>query len=209
MSESNISIRIDEIKSYVEQYEDFKISNKITADTAATIIKEIRLQCKELEDWRKRMTKPLDESKREIMNLFKNPISKLEILKTYLDKMMLEYLNNLEEENRDRERKAEETIRKLAEEKVNAEVAGNIEDIKEVETKLNTIAVNSQEDKPEGITYSLRWEVEITDESLVPDKFKKVEIDMKALKSLVVQLKGKVTIPGVKFYQKKSLMVRK
>ena len=95
-----LSIKIEEVNSYVEQYKDFQIEDKATADTAANLVKEIRKQSKELEDYRKRMTKPLDESKKEIMNLFKNPIDKLKVLRTYLDNKMLDYLNKIEEVNR-------------------------------------------------------------------------------------------------------------
>ena len=64
---------------------------------------------------------------------------------------------------------------------------------------------------PKGVSVRTTWKARVTDPKLVPayfDGYELREINMTALNNLARWREGQMQIPGVEFYQDKTLSVR-
>lgn len=197
------------------------VTSPETEHEAAEALKAIKRKVKDLNDQRLQMTRPLDESKKKIMALFKTPIEALTECERRLKNGIANYQHKVEQERRqleaqarERARKEQERLRKRAEaaaEKGQAEKAEVLEDQAE-QVAAPTLA---KREAPSGVSTRVVWEAEVTDKMALikavaaghaPHTL--LEPNMTVLNQQARALKDAMTYPGVKAKSKKSVAVR-
>lgn len=183
--------------------EDMKAAVKLLAD--------VKEKISMLEEKRKSFTKPLDVSKREIMNFFSKPLLTLEEIKKNLSERILEYQRLREqmvlaesEEALAIAKKNFEKVKVMFEKRImDAELMGEFEianELREELAKLKVELPKTKELRIEGFSVAKIWKFIVEDESLVPAEYKKLVIDEEKLQQIASATKGTLNISGVKFY---------
>jgi len=164
-----------------------------------------------LEAKRISITRPLDQAKKVVMELFNIPIAKLETARGLYKRIIGGYLAKVEEE----QRKQAEAIRKqqqieaakLEAQAEKLEVKGKVEQAdalrEQAEIKKTLVPVMPEAPKVKGITVTERWTFEIVDESLIPREY--LIPDLVRLGKVARAEQGKRIIPGVIFKTEKGL----
>lgn len=97
---------------------------------AQGLMTDIKVRIKDLEEVRMSQTRPLDESKKRIMDFFRAPLQKLSDAKEHLNQIMVRWAEEQEARRREAEKHLQEEARKRAEEEalrqaLEAEQAGD------------------------------------------------------------------------------------
>ncbi len=82
---------------------------------AQVAMKQVKDRIKDLEEIRMGQTRPLDESKKKIMDFFRGPLQKLEDAKAHLNNIMVNWVGEQERKRREKERRLQEEAQKRAE----------------------------------------------------------------------------------------------
>lgn len=107
-----IQKRVSETELMVKTYDNFIVASADERIVAAEHIKKIKIRFKELEDLRKSLTQPLDESKSRIMDIFRKPLEFLKNAETNVKSAVLNWEKEQELIRQEQERKLQETARK-------------------------------------------------------------------------------------------------
>lgn len=91
---------------------EVKITDQAMYDTAAEQMKKVKGFAKSIEERRKELTKPLDESKKEIMAFFNPALETCQKAEGLIKRGILEYSEEIERKRRIAQAAAEETARK-------------------------------------------------------------------------------------------------
>ena len=67
---------------------ELSITNQTEYDTASVVLKEVKSRYKELDEQRKSITKPLDDAKKAVMELFKRPLDLLGQAETKIKRLI-------------------------------------------------------------------------------------------------------------------------
>lgn len=199
---------------------DLVISNQEQYENANVILKEIKTRWKELDEERKSITKPMDDAKKRIMDLFKKPLDLLESAENKIKKLMIGYTQEQERIAREEQERlqkeadkiAEEERKKLEAKKARAEASGKTEKAEELAMQIETIipaqapVVTANIGKVSGVSYKDKWSAEVVDFNLLPNEYKIA--NQQALDKVAQATKGGITIPGVKFKSEKILASR-
>lgn len=187
---------------------------------AGGLLQEIKTKLNLLEETRKSMTRPLDDSKKRIMDFFKKPVLMLQEAENSIKKAMLVYQQEQElkrqaEEKKLREAAAkEEAKQKAALEKKAAAAAakGNLEKAEELKQQAAEVFVPApvlakEEVKVEGVSTRTVWTYEITDVNSIPRDY--MIPDEKKIGAMVKASGGTLTIPGIRIYQEQIIAARR
>lgn len=177
-------------------------------DKAGSLLQAIKSRLKSLDTLRKSITKPIDEAKTRVMDLFRTPLSHYEEAETIVKKAVVAYdeeqekIRKVEEDRlaRDAEKKRQEAMAKA--EKARAE--GKEDKADKYEEKAAGIVaptIASNATRPNGIQYRDQWKAEVVDFSKLPDAYKLPNMTM--LNKHAQNTKGNVLIAGVKFNKEK------
>lgn len=193
-------------------YQGYKIISNAAYTIAADDLKKIKGKMKELDDERKSMTVPLDESKKRIMEFFRKPLDYLTQAETLIKRAMLGYQQEQErirreEEARilDRQRKEAEKLRERAEAqaaKGNDEKAAALQE-KAAEKEMMTPVITSTVEKVAGIQTKTVWKFDIENEVLIPREY--LVPDMTKIGQVVRATKGTLKIAGVRIYSEDTI----
>jgi hypothetical protein len=194
------------------------IENEAELNDASDLLKAVKFRIKMIEDQRKKYTKPLNDVVKDLNAEFKPFKERAEIVKRDIEKGILEYNKKREEQLRiEAEKKRQEEIEKARQEaernKALNEVFGDkskaimaevhekqAEKLEQKELKIDTAV------RTEKGTTSIRkvWTYEIISEDNIP-----VDYQSPDHKKIMDAIKdGKRDIPGLKIYQKESIMSR-
>lgn len=207
-------MELTEAEKMALQYQDYSVASNealLTADSDLTLIKQ---KIKQLDTDRKKATKPMDEAKKVIMELYKKPIERLEQARAIINNAMTSYRREQEKIRQEQERKAQELARKeeerqkkiLAEKIKRAEASGKsekVEALKEQKAEVFVPApvvqstVVETKNKPKKI-----WKYRVKDISLVPREY--LIIDNIKVGQVTKATKGTLTIPGIEMYSEDS-----
>jgi hypothetical protein len=105
-------IKIKEAEQLSEAYYTYQIVDNEKYQTAANDLKLIKTKTSELEELRKSLTKPLDESKKRIMDLFRIPLERLVQAENIVKRAMLFWHQKQEQIRQEKEQKLQEMARK-------------------------------------------------------------------------------------------------
>lgn len=192
-------------------------------EAAGDELKSIKAKAKELETTRKAMTKPLDDSKKKIMDFFRQPQEYLKNAEATIKRAMLAYTEEqeaarrkAEAEAREKARKEQEKLRKRAEA---AAAKGQTEKAEALETQADTVVTpivpKAQTQQPAGVSMREVWSAEVTDarallqavlDGKVPDVA--ISINMKVLNQQAKSLKNSLNWPGVKAVCQKTVAAK-
>lgn len=177
-------------------------------DKAGSLLVLIKGRLKSLDTLRKSITKPLDEAKARIMDLFRVPLTNYEEAETIVKKSMLVYDDEQEKLRKAEEDKlAREAEKKRKELEVKAEKArkeGKDAKADQLEEKANnTVApiLAPTIERPSGIQYRDHWTAEVTNFEWLPNEYKLSNMPM--LNKVAQSTKGALKIPGVVFKKEK------
>lgn len=205
-----VNVNTDEALQKAEQFTKDIVIPEITTQEHFTISSNslglIKDRLKELDTLRKSITKPLDEAKKNVMELFRPIQTKLTEYQLQLRNRIMTYneeqekIRQIEEERiqKEQERQAE-ILRKRAEKAKKPETVERLQE--QAEQIESTPAVIVPPEKTEGLHFMKVWKYEIIDKSKVPDDFKM--IDEVKIGKVIKATKGQMNIPGVKIYSEK------
>lgn len=194
------------------------IENDDHMQQAAEMLRTIKTRSKELNEKRLEITRPIDESKNQIMALF-NPVQeKLKQGESILKAAILAYERKIAEENRLMQIQAN----KLAEEQAAAKAAAIIRDAEQAmdddkpelalayvakaeEVKPVSVNVAAQR-RPSGISIPKHWKHRVINPELVPPEFRL--IDEKKLAKYATAMKESAKVPGVEFYEEATVSAK-
>ena len=221
---------------FVASLESITIETEEQYNNAVSLLKTVKSSLNGLDADRKELGEPYHKAKTEIDGTYKPVLDSLKNGETVVKKAMGVWATNQEqiraEQQRQLELKAQEERDKLeakaeAERKKAADYeAQGRTDLAEkayaraetAEDKASITVATAVEDttKTAGISYSVDYELEITDFHSVlkfcsENEFYQhlIELKVSELKKIVKRFKGKCPVPGIKVIEKKTVAVRK
>jgi len=210
---------VEDAKLVVSNSTGMTISNNNDFEVAGNQLKQIKSVSKQIIDTRKKMTVPLDTSKKAIMDFFRVPLESLSKGESLLKNSMLGYTQEQERKRRQEEqrlqiesdKRAEAERKKLEKKAERLETKGKPETAQEVIAQKEQIVapkihVNSTVSKVVGVSSKKVWTYEITDIKKIPRNF--MIPNERLIRDTVKATKGSLEIAGVRIYQEDSLYVR-
>jgi hypothetical protein len=195
--ESALKNRIDDL---CEQAERAVVHNQDTYEKAADLGKWLRAAKAKGEEERKKITDPLNQVIKLIMDRFRGPTEKLETARRVLDKKMIDYSTKIEAE---RKKAAEEARLKEAAEraKMEGDEAVVVEPPPRVSVSAAPVARGNF-----GSVASVRskWTWKLVDISKVPPEH--LLPNGKTLQAAVTA--GARQIPGIEIFEEKGIAIR-
>ena len=209
----------EEAPAILKKAEAVVIFNQDQYEGANSVLKTVKGKYRDLDSIRKEITKPLDQAKRVVMDLFREPLETLAKAESIIKRAMITYSDEQDrlriEEQRKLEAKAraeEERKRKELEERAKKWAAkGNEAKAEELQEQAEDVHVEApivapSIEKPKGVSYRERWHAEVTDEAKVPREY--LMVNIQALNKVAQATKGALKIPGVEFKCEKELASR-
>ncbi len=199
---------------------DVIIETDEQCNEASAILSDIKKRAKELDEQRKSITKPLDDAKKQIMDLFRHPLDLLSRAENHLKNLILNYTTEKERKAREEaerlrklaEAEAEKERKRLEAQMKKAEEKGKLEKVEELKAKVEEV-VNTpiivptvEVEKPKGISYREKWYAEVVDFKVLPDEYKIP--NQQALDKVAQATKGTIQIPGVIFKKEQIVVSR-
>lgn len=228
-----IDVVVNQTQLFAECENTLKGAQSLTIETdsqyenAGKFTLCMRALSKEINEQRVNITKPLDDAKKEVMDIFRDPLKKLEEAQKTIDAALAKYHLKKEKEIKDAELKAfeqarleEEKKRKALEEKaVKAEVAGDelkAEIFREKAEALHVPVIPKyipSAPKVAGVSMRSVWKAKVSDFKQIPQNFyindPKVQIAIiSVMDSLARATKGGIQVPGVEFKEEKTVAGR-
>jgi hypothetical protein len=209
---------LNKAKGLVE-FESFIIENNEQSIHSTNLLKLIKVESKELEEKRKSLTQPLNDTMKKINEMYKPTITLLKDAEGTIKQSLITFMERLEamrlkeeaiaiakaEALEDKRIKNLQDRAKTASEKGNDKMAEKLN--AQAENVHVPIVVKSSEfEKQKGISTVERWKAEVIDKSKIPLNYMIVDIAM--LNKIAIATKGTLEISGVKFYKESSMSVR-
>jgi hypothetical protein len=214
-----IEKRAEEAKAMLEQVPRTLIKTDEENAGAAKLLKEVKAKKKELDEDRKSMTKPLDQSKKRIMAFFKPAMDALGKAENMIREAMIAFQAEQEEKRQKEQRKLDEAARKKEEKErqklekkaEKAEAKGDTEKADELRQQQEQVHVEAPQAqgarKIDGLQIRKTYEAVVEDFAKLPDKYKLANMPM--LNAEARNSKGTAQIPGVKIVEKKHTAIRR
>lgn len=210
--------KLQEIRADFPAVYDIKTQEQY--DGAADILRNIKSQLKQLDEMRKSMTRPIDEAKAAVMNVFRPKEAQLKAAETSLKAGISRYAQEqerkrlaLEAQLREKQRKEQERLEARA---AKAFEEGREEKAEELLSRVPPVpVVLSGAMRPEGISLKEYWKAEVVDfEALVKAAAENdaylpyLKADEQALGGLARALKTGAKVPGVRFFADQGVSAR-
>ncbi|MDD5551472.1 MAG: hypothetical protein PHS34_09445, partial [Candidatus Omnitrophica bacterium] len=200
--------KAQETELLVKTYENYQITTSEQYVVSAEDFKKVKAKMKELDDLRKSLTKPLDESKKRIMDFFKKPLELLAQADVVINRAMTDWNDKQEKIRRAEEarllelqrqeveklriqaQKEAERISKLKTEEARNKAMAKQEELeaKAIEVMQITPVVESKVEKVSGIYERMDWKFEIVDANQIPREY--MMPDEKMIGQMVKVTKG-------------------
>ena len=182
MDDEQIEMQAQEAAAMLARYTNFAVTTADQYECAAAVLKEIKGKTAEIEDLRKSLTRPLDDSKKRIMDLFRRPLDMLTAAEGKVKRALLTYQQEQERIRQEAERvaraaqqKEQERLAKLqreAEARAAAAVAeGNEKKAAEAKKKAEEFAPTSVQSfvpAVKGLSTKKTWRAEIVNAAAIP-----------------------------------------
>jgi len=214
MSEIKITREMESIQTTAlnvfESAKQVIIKDQESYDFQGNRLREIKTKWSQIEEKRKELIKPSQLAVKQLNDFFGVPLNNLKSAENLIKQALIRYSDEKEKERFLEERRlreqAEKEAAKLEKKADKQEAKGNIEKAKE--TRLDAMAipvpvVASKIEKVKGVSFKEIWKFEIIDEIKLPRKY--LLPDLKTLGELARSSKGKISIPGVRFYSDKTV----
>lgn len=216
----------DAAKSWVEKAEGFNkylklpVDSQMSLDGAVGIIRTIDKFRKELEEKRMEITRPLDQAKKAVMDLFRPAVDRCDEIALDLRKKINTYQQAMEEKRIAEQRKLEEKARleeakkrkELLEKSELAKSRGDLEKAEMLAEKAEEVSIQAPIVAPkiqaaEGSYTVKKWSFKVVNADLIPREYM---IPNEYLLNKVAGIyEGKKEIAGVEFFYETVTRVRK
>ena len=173
----------------------------------------ISSKIKELDEQRKKLTRPLDQVKKQIMDLYGGPIGDLESVLVGVDRKILEYQRELDRLAHEQQRKLNEEAerKRLADQEIadRARAKGDEKKADKFEERAQThvaAVVIAEPAKAAGVQFRELWKFEVIDKAALPELYKCA--DEKGIGTLVRSLGRDASLvlgKGVRIWSEKIL----
>ena len=195
------------------------VSNREDYEVGQIYMGRIKQRIKMLEEERMAQTRPLDESKKRIIDFFRPHLEKLNNAKEHLNQIMVKWTEEQEARRREEERRLQEEARKRAEEEalrqaIEAEEAGEKEEAEQIMAEpvyVPPIRVASEIPKSKESHIRETWSAEVINlKDLImaisqgKAPLQSVQADMTFLNGQARAYKQALSIPGVHSISKKT-----
>lgn len=204
MNDITVTAIKDQIEALSSEGRALIIADNNSYLYAGEFLRRIKTAQKQLDDTRKGMTRPLDESKKKIMDLFRPVEGKIAEVEASVKRSLLTYQ---EEQDRRLQAELEERRKKdeaeMAEKLKDAEFFGN--DTIDIEPSSASEMPVNMPVKAEGISTRTVWEFEIVDESKLPREM--LSADLKKIRAAVEF--GMRDVAGLRIYPMKQMSARR
>lgn len=195
----------------------YEISNESGYSLAVEATANIKAKAKELEESRKALTKPLDDAKKTVMDLYREPSEQLARAERIIKSAILAFQQKVQREREAARLKAEaearaeaerqaQALAKEAEEALNA--GHTVQALEKIEKAENVYVIPAplpELPKLHGATVRANWKHRVIDPNAVPRQF--CTPDDKLLAALAKSQKDKASVPGVEFYNDANVAI--
>jgi hypothetical protein len=201
---SEVSLALNETITFADSL-SVMVRDNAQYETASTILKDIKGRLARLEILRREITKPLDESKKRIMDLFRVPVERLEIVESHIKTAMLAFQRAIEDARAVAEVKAIEERRRLETAREKAMAKGDWDKAVEVSQKSAEVRIAGPPPvtKIAGVSTRVVWRYRITDATKIPREY--LIPDEAKLGRLARELKGEAKVEGCEFFSETVL----
>lgn len=173
-------------------------------------LKRIKAAQKRLDEVRKSITRPIDAAKRAVLDLFREPETRLSQAEANMKRAMIAYSDEQDRIRREEQRKAEDAARKERE-KLEAQAAKAAEAGKDARAEVleqraaAVVAPVIQREalKVTGVSTRETWQFEVVDADAVPREY--LAVDTVKIGRVVRALKGDTQIGGVRVWAEKQI----
>lgn len=221
-----VQTKIKETTESLSIYDNYVVDSSEKYRIAAEDVKLIKAKAKILDDTKKSLTRPIEESKKKIIALFKKPLDFLKQAEMFVKKAMVLWDTEQEEKRQAEERRLAEIQQKEAEklwqraekeaariESLKTEKARETARAKAAELKAEaeaTVAVvsvvESKAEEISGISKRKDWKFRIINAEDIPREY--LIPDEKYIGQIVRASKGKKEIPGIEIYSEDIIISR-
>ncbi len=208
-----------EAPAMLKQAEAIVILNQSQYEGANNVLKTVKDKGRELDAKRKEITKPLDQAKRVVMDLFREPLEILTTAEKIIKRAMISYADEQDRLRREEQRKLElkakaeeDRKRKDLEDRAKKWAAkGDKAKAEELQEQAEDVHVETQivapvTEQPKGVSFRESWSAKVVDENKVPREY--LSVNIQALNKVAQATKGAIKIPGVEFKMEKVLSSR-
>ena len=115
VQEKQVKESIKDLPAMVTEITSVQVKSQDDYSRAFDLTKQVKTKSKELDELRKSLTKPLDETKKRIMDMFRHPQENLAKAEKHLKGVMIDYTDEQERIRAEAERKLREQAEKEAE----------------------------------------------------------------------------------------------
>lgn len=197
-------------EDFALQVSNFKITCQAEYDKSGEYLKSVKSAHKQIEDLKMSMTRPLDDSKKRIMDFFRKPLDILINAETILKRGILFYQQaqeaaRIEQERRlqaEAEKKRQEALKKAEE----ARAKGQEVKAEKYENKANGIiapTLSPTVKKVVGVNTKLVWKFEVADEKAIPREY--LIPDLVKIGKVVRATRNTLPIPGIRIYAEETI----
>ncbi|MBL4853829.1 MAG: hypothetical protein JKY25_06270 [Robiginitomaculum sp.] len=201
---------------------EYKIDSDDMMLAAGDELKCIKSKAKDLTAQRVAITKPMDESKKRIMDLFRNPLKYLADAESLIKRSILHYDNKqeqlrreIEAKLRDKQRKEKELLVKRAAAAADKGQEEKAEALRDKAETLPTPIVAHRASTPPGVSYRNTWGAEVVDKMALIKAVAAgevpliaLEINMKVCNAQACALRSEMKWPGIKAVSTKQIASR-
>lgn len=214
--------RMNEAERMLEQAKSIEVASDEQYEEAGNVLSRIKTRSKELDEKRKAITKPIDDAKKRVMDLFRGPQDALAQAEKAVKARMVTYQREQErkaqEAQREAERKAEQERQRAERLAAQHEEKGNEEKADQWRERAETTAppvVHTEKPKARGVSTRKNWKCEVTDPMAlcravaageVPARF--IQANTTELSKYAKALQEDAKVPGVRFYAEDVVAAR-
>ncbi|HAZ61055.1 MAG TPA: hypothetical protein DCY89_05720 [Gammaproteobacteria bacterium] len=207
----------------LEQIAAMQIDSDLMYEVGGEELRAVKARMSDLDAQRKSITRPLDDAKKAVMDMFRRPLAMLEQAEQSLKGKLLAW--SAEQERRRREEQAErERVARLERERLALEAkrlaaAGRAAAAEEVAQQAQQVVAatvpEAEAPRAAGIATVERWTFEVTDMAALvayvaahPGYLYLLEANQAELRKLVQTRKGGMALPGVRAYTTQHIAAR-
>ena len=206
----------------LSQAEEFEIVTQEHYVLSADLLKEIKSKQKALDTLRRSMTRPLDDAKARIMDLFRPAAERLSQAEGALKGAMIDFTKEQERQRQEAERvarvaaeKEAERLRRRAEKAREKGKEEKAEELEEQAEEVPVPIVPSQVPATAGVAFRTTWRAEVTNLKELVSACAKgkapialLQPNMTVLNAQARSLKKELQIPGVQAVSEEGVAAR-
>jgi hypothetical protein len=178
----------------------FIIEDAAQAADAATFLSDLKIRLEALEAARKEITRPLDDSKKAVMDMFRKPVEAFTAARDMIRKAIADFQIAQDLVRAEAERQAREKAAEIAKRADAAKASGRLEQAEFLQDRAAAVvekAIEAPKEKIAGVSFREKWTAVVVNVGLLPRAY--LVPDQSALDELARKTKGTAKIEGVNF----------